>query len=201
MLGGSPQGSGVHEKTLRRGMKYDVVIIGGGLAGLTAGVELQKAGKRCVVVAGGRSLHETPQAEFVSLGGTFLRGDFAVRGEWNGNVLSCVYTRNLGKTRLEAPVFIIATGKYFSKGLVSSIDGIREPLFDCEVEYEKDRAKWTDPDFFAPQPFETFGVKTDPLGRVTVGGRRAENLYAAGELLAGKHDIESSTIELCRRLI
>ena len=182
-------------------MKFDVVIIGGGLSGLTAGVELQKAGRNCAVVAGGRSLHETPQAEFVRLGGTLLRGDFAVKGDWNGNKLRAVFTRNLGSTRLEAPLFIIATGKFFSKGLISTYDRVVEPLFDCEVEYEKDRALWTVPDFFAPQPFETFGVRTDPSGRVIIDGRTADNLYAAGELLAGRQDIVQSTLELCRRLI
>ena len=39
-------------------MKYDVVIIGGGLSGLTAGIALSKRGKRvCVVSAGQNSLH------------------------------------------------------------------------------------------------------------------------------------------------
>lgn len=168
---------------------------------MTAGRFLQESGRRCVVVAGGRSLHATPQAEFVAAGGTVLRGDFAVRGEWDGNVLRCIYTRNLGSTRLEAPVFIIATGKFFSRGLVSTMDGIVEPVLGCDVEYDHDRTRWTDPDFFAPQPFETFGVKTDERGRAIVGGRISDNLYAAGELLAGRHDIEQTTLELCRRLI
>ncbi|GAB6982446.1 glycerol-3-phosphate dehydrogenase subunit GlpB [Prevotella dentasini] len=39
-------------------MKYDIIIIGGGLSGLTAGIALANAGKRvCIVSAGQSSLH------------------------------------------------------------------------------------------------------------------------------------------------
>lgn len=182
-------------------MKYDVVIIGGGLAGMTAGVELLKAGRKCLAVAGGESLHDAPRSEFHALGGRLLKGDFAVTGEWEGDRLKCVFTRNLGKTRLEADVFILATGKFFSRGLVSTMDSITEPVFGCDVEYDHDRTCWVDEDFYKPQPFESFGVITDEDGRVMIGGRPAENLYAAGEIVAGEHDIIESALELCRRII
>ena len=39
-------------------MRYDTIIIGGGLSGLTAGITLAKAGQKvCIVSAGQSSLH------------------------------------------------------------------------------------------------------------------------------------------------
>ena len=168
---------------------------------MTAGVRLQRAGKKCLIVSGGLSLHNVSPAEFLSLGGTFMPGDTAVEGEWDGNVLKSIRTRNLGKTPLEAANFILCTGKFFSKGLVSSMDGVYEPLFGCDVDYLKDRVAWVNRDFFEPQPFESFGVVTTPDGCVMRGGIPAANLYAAGEILSGKVDIVKSSLEVCRKLI
>ena len=183
-------------------MRYDVVIIGGGLAGLTAGVELLRAQKKVVAVSEGLSLNEAPGREFLSLGGTFLHGDSVLPGgEWDANRLLRVYTRNLESIPLEAESFILSTGKFFSRGLVSTMDGVREPLFGCDVAFEKDRDRWCGRDFFAPQPFMEFGVLTDGEGRVLRNGVPAENVYAAGEILAGKVDIVKSALEVCRKLI
>jgi len=181
-------------------MTFDVIIIGGGLAGMTAAVRLQKAGKKCLVVSGGLSLHNVSPTEFLSLGGTYMPGDSVVGGTWEGDALKSVRTRNLGETPLEAGNFILCTGKFFSKGLVSSMDGVYEPLFGCDVDYIKDRVAWVSRDFFYPQPFEKFGVVTDGC-RVVRGGVVARNLYAAGEILAGKVDIVKSALEVCRKLI
>lgn len=181
-------------------MRFDVVIIGGGLAGMTAGVELLKAGKSCVAVSEGLSLNEPPTSEFMRLGGTLLLGDSVVRGSFEGSTLLYVQTAKLGATKLEAQNFILATGKFFSKGLISDRDSIREPVFGCDVCYDRDRNNWTAPDFFAPQPFEEFGVETDANGRVSVGGMTIDNLYAAGEILKGRVDIVESALEVCRRI-
>lgn len=182
-------------------MKFDVVIIGGGLAGMTAGAALQKAGKRCAAVTEGLSLNKTPGMVYMKLGGTLFSGDSVVGGEWEDGVLKCVFTRNLEGTRLEADHFILSTGKFLSRGLVSTMDSVIEPIFGCDVQFDKNRDAWVDPDFFADQPFEHFGVLTDEAGRVLIGGKPAPNLYAAGEILAGSPDIEKSALDVCRNII
>lgn len=183
-------------------MRFDVVIIGGGLAGVSAALELQKAGKRCIVVSEGLSLHKTPKAEYLAAGGLFLAGDSVLGGSWDGSRLLGVRTRNLEKDLLYADHFILSTGRFFSRGLVATMDSILEPVFGADVDYIKGRENWCSQDFYTAQAFESFGVKTDDSGRVSVGGKTADNLYAAGEVLAGsKTDIVKSAIEVCRNII
>lgn len=182
-------------------MRYDVVIIGGGLAGITAGLQLQKSGKRTVVISAGLSLHETPRSEYVSAGGTILAGDTVTGGSIENGRLEYVKTHNLGNTLMYADNFILCTGKFFSKGLVSTMDRVFEPVFGCDVQYEHDRTQWVRPEFSDEQPFMSFGVITDADGRVSVGGSVVGNLYAAGEILAGKVEIVESALKVCRNLI
>lgn len=182
-------------------MKYDVIIIGGGLAGITAGKYLQENGRRTLVVSAGLSLHKTDRAAYVAAGGTILPGDSVMGGEFADDKLVCVRTANLGCTVLSADSFILCTGKFFSKGLASTMDTVYETVFGCDVDYEKDSTKWVVKDFDADQPFMSFGVVTDELSRVSIGGRTISNLYAAGEILPGKVNIEESALEVCRRLI
>lgn len=173
-------------------MRFDVIIIGGGPAGAGAGLALQKAGRNCLIVAEGLSLEASPRKEFTAAGGYLLQGDSVTGGTIEGGRVTKVVTRNLTGTVLEADDFILATGKFFSKGLVSTMDGIFEPVFGCDVLYEKDRDRWVVPDFHAAQPFESFGVVTDACGRVSIGGQTICNLYAAGEILSGCPDIAGS---------
>lgn len=182
-------------------MKFDIVIIGGGLAGTTAGVELLKRGRKCCIVSEGLSLHHTPMDEYLALGGTLLPGDSVTAGIWEEHRLKAVLTRNLGNTPLEADTFLLCTGKFFSKGLRATMDSIVEPIFGADVEFDPCRDRWYDSDFHAPQPFERFGVKTDAEGRVLIAGTPCENLIAAGEILAGEIDIIKSAKDVCRILI
>lgn len=186
-------------------MKFDVIIIGGGLAGLTAGVELQKKGLRCAAVAEGLTLNECPREEFIKLGGTLFPGDSVIGGHigdsGDGKSLEWVETRNLVGTRLEADAFILSTGKFFSRGLVSNMEGITEPVFGCDVKYSGGPSDWTVQEFFDDQPFEKFGVITDAESRAKIGGKVVLNLYAAGEILAGSPDIAASAGKVVKQII
>ncbi|MBQ9475383.1 MAG: FAD-binding protein [Bacteroidales bacterium] len=182
-------------------MKFDVVIIGGGAAGAAAGMLLQQAGKRCAIVAGGLSLNSAPLKEFRDAGGTLLSGDRAVGAELSDGRIKSIKTEKLGSTPLEAENFILASGRFFSRGLVATMDAVIEPVFGCDVQYDADRTKWVNEDFFGAQPFENFGLITDEKGCVSISGKVVPNLFAAGEILAGKVDIEESVSRVCRNIV
>ena len=165
-------------------MKFDVIVIGGGLAGMTAATGLQAAGLNCAVIAEGLSLSNVSRKEFRAAGGTILAGDRVVSGKLDGSRLLSVRTEKLGDVELEADNFVLATGKYFSRGLVADMDKVYEPIFGLDVEYDADRSKWFDASFAAPQPFLEFGLKTEG-GCALKDGKPVSNLFPAGEVLAG----------------
>lgn len=192
-------------------MKFDVVIIGGGWAGRTAAGRLAETGLRVCMVSEGLSLavvHDKAPysclADLQNKGVTVLRGDRAVEGIIAGDRVSAVLTRNLGKEMpLEADTFILAPGKFFSRGLLSDMTHIWEPVFGADVDYDADRSRWYDPDFSAHQPFLDFGVRTDDAGHIMVSGKPIMNLFATGEILSaeGKEfDIDSFTEEYEHRI-
>lgn len=182
-------------------MKFDVVIIGGGRAGIAAGTALEKAGLRTAIVAAGLNFEKTSREEYISLGGVVFKGDKALGGVWEGRTLKSLKTKNLGRTVLAADYFVLATGKFFSRGLVATMDTVYEPVFGADVDFDPDRGNWIDRDFFAPQPFEKFGVKTDCKGRLMIGGEISENLYAAGEILAGRPDVETTALKVAEEIL
>ena len=169
-------------------MRFDVVIIGGGWAGCTAAEQLVEAGRKVCIVSEGLSLaavkYDSPYARLAALqkqGVFVLRGDRAVCGKIEDGKVVAVRTRNQDEP-LVADEYILATGKFFSRGLLSDKDHVWEPVFGVDVDYDPDRTKWYDPDFDAPQPFMKFGVKTDAEGHVLVEGRAIVNLTAVGDI-------------------
>ena len=166
-------------------MKFDVIIIGAGSAGMRVASALQKAGRKTAVIGLGRSINEVEVSPYERLGGTLLIGDSVREGLFEGNRLTAVRTANLGAYPLKADRFLIATGKFLGGGIVADMDRVYEPLFGLDVAYDEDRGGWFDASFGAPQRFLRFGVRTDAQSRPSIGGRTVENLYACGELLEG----------------
>ena len=179
-------------------MKFDVIIIGGGLAGMTAATELQGSGLKCAVIAEGLSLHGTSRKEFRALGGTLFAGDRVVSGRIEDGRLLSVRTEKLGDVDLEAGSFVLATGKYFSKGIAADMDKVYEPLFGLDVEYDTDRSGWFDASFSAHQRFLDFGLKSEG-GRALKDGKAIINLFPAGEVLAGISSAQEDATERIRQ--
>lgn len=127
---------------------------------------------------------------FESLGGTYLIGDSVRHGQFEGNRLSSIETALLGSgTPLEAEEYLLATGSFFSQGLKAKPDEIIEPVFGLDVDQTADRMERYQKDFFAPQPYMRFGVKTDSDFRVSAGGKTIDNLRAIGSILSGADSI------------
>ena len=181
-------------------MRYDAVVIGGGRSGCAEALRRVAEGQKVCLVSSGLTLHSLESSmkgkpysslhELTGAGIAVLRGDTVTGVCWeasaSGRRVRAVHTAN-GIT-LEASEFVLATGRFFSMGLRADMQGISEPVFGADVDFQADRSEWFDPDFFAPQPFESFGVKTDKKGRILKGGKAVENVFAIGKILGGKHN-------------
>ena len=179
-------------------MKFDAVIIGGGPAGATAATALQQAGLQCALVSGGLSLSEVSLGAFRAAGGTLLAGTRVCSGTFDSGLLIEVFTDKLGGEPLQAAHFILATGKYFSRGIAADMDRIYEPVFGLDVDFDSDRGTWFSPAFGARQRFLEFGVARSGVCALK-DGRRIANLYPVGEVLAGISNAQGDAIPAIRQ--
>ena len=122
---------------------------------------------------------------FQKLGGTYMLGDSVTGGEFENGILKSITTQNHGDMKFEADNFILASGSFFSKGLVSDFDGVYEPVFGIDVDSIKERPQWYRRNMFEDQPYMEFGVATDKDFKTMKNGEKIDNLYAAGAVLSG----------------
>ncbi|MBO4341349.1 MAG: anaerobic glycerol-3-phosphate dehydrogenase subunit B [Bacteroidales bacterium] len=120
---------------------------------------------------------------YETLGGTFLMGDQVISAHIHDGVVHSVATHNLGSHYLEADNFILATGSFFSKGLISTPERVYEPIIGLDVKSSEDRNTWYDPDFAKDQPYMDFGVVTDQDLHPLKDGQPVKNMYAIGSVL------------------
>lgn len=130
---------------------------------------------------------------FQELGGTYFLGDIVQKGTFEGNRLASVETKNHGDITLQAENFVLATGSFYSKGLVARPDGIHEPIFGLDVDANNDRRVWFDEDVFNKQPFMHYGVKTDESFHAIKNGTPIENLYVTGSVLGGANPLKEGS--------
>lgn len=178
-------------------MKYDICIIGCGMSGTMVGVEMLRKGKSVCILSAGKTLNPTSRSEFGKRGGDILDNCRAVSSVIEEGKVIEVMTDN--HIRIEASEFILATGRFVSRGLVSDMNGIYEPVFGLDVKYDADPSEWSAGDFFAPQPFESYGVRTEGACALK-GGTPVENLYVCGEILCGNVEVKKSVEQVCRKI-
>ena len=125
-----------------------------------------------------------------SLGGFFFRSDTVKNGKIEGGKVASVETVNLEDETLYADNYVLCSGSFQSRGLMSNYDSIYEPVFGLDVEAAKNRADWHKDYVFDAQPYMSFGVKTDEKLHPFLNGKPVQNLYAAGSVLCGHNAIK-----------
>lgn len=130
---------------------------------------------------------------FQKLGGVYMLGDTVTEGKVEDGQLKYVRTSNHGETEFHADNFIIASGSFFSKGLLADLDGVREPVLDLDVEAFGNRSQWYEKNMFDAQPYMRFGVATDEEFHAMKDSQPIRNLYATGSLLGGCNSVKEGS--------
>ena len=126
------------------------------------------------------------KSEFEKAGGRFFLGDTVTEAEMdeNGNI-SNISTVNFGNIRMYADNFVLASGSFFSKGMIATPEKAYEPVFGLDLTYSEGRENWFNRNFWEKQNYISFGVKVDADLHPSVDGKNIGNLYAIGSLLGG----------------
>ena len=132
----------------------------------------------------------TLKAEFEKAGGRFFIGDIVTDADFDeeGKVKS-VGTTNFGDIRIYADDFVLASGSFFSKGLVATPEKVTEPIFGVDLIYAQGRENWFDMNFWNRQNYISFGARTDENLNAAIEGRTVGNLYTIGSLIGGSNTL------------
>ena len=130
---------------------------------------------------------------FQRLGGVYMLGDSVKEGKFENGLLKAIVTENHGDAVFEADNFVLASGSFFSKGLVADMDGVKEPVFGLDLVDIPERPQWYKKDMFEAQPYMGFGVEVDESFRAMKDGIAIENLYAVGSVLGGSHPMKEGS--------
>ncbi|MBS0056215.1 glycerol-3-phosphate dehydrogenase subunit GlpB [Yersinia sp. Marseille-Q3913] len=133
----------------------------------------------------GIRLHQALRQRFQQLGGITMPGDAVLRAELVGNRITGLYSRNHGDIPLRAAQIVLASGSFFSNGLVATFEHVYEPILDLDILSLPNRADWSRSNMFAPQPYLQFGANTDNRLRALRGGVALDNLHVIGAVLGG----------------
>ena len=130
----------------------------------------------------------TLKAEFEKAGGCFFLGDTVIESaaDENGRIQS-VSTVNFNDIRMEADNFVLATGSFFSKGIIATPEKVYEPVFGIDLTYSEGRESWFNINFWEKQNYISFGAKVDQDLNASINGRKISNLYAIGSVIGGSN--------------
>ncbi len=127
---------------------------------------------------------------FQNQGGVYMLGDSVKEGKFENGKLVSIKTVNHEDTEFVADNFVLASGSFFSKGLVASQTGVAEPIFGLDIDADSDRGNWFERNMFEAQPYMKYGVASDDKFRAQKEGQTIENVYVAGSVLSGFNAIK-----------
>lgn len=184
------------------GQNTDLIILPAvfGLFNSTIAAELKKKVNKPLMllpvippsVPGIRSQIQLRQ-RFQELGGTYLLGDNVEEGTIKDGLLLDIKTNNHGDIKFEADQFVLASGSFYSKGIVAGPNRLYEPIFGLDIDGHNDREQWFDDDIFNEQPYMRFGVKADQDFKALMDGKTVNNLYVAGSVLGGANPLKEGS--------
>ena len=126
---------------------------------------------------------------FVKLGGVYMLGDTVQMAKIQDCRVTKIYSYNHGDIPFTGENVILASGSYFSQGLIAGQDRVYEPIFDLDVSFLLNRQEWYNENMFEPQKYQQFGVKTDNNFNALYKDVPIQNLYASGAVLEGFNPI------------
>ncbi|MFH0975321.1 MAG: glycerol-3-phosphate dehydrogenase subunit GlpB [Spirochaetota bacterium] len=144
----------------------------------------------------GMRLDNALKSAFASLGGVLVAGDKVNGAVINNNAVEHLHTENYGDDALKARFYVLASGSFFSGGLASDVDSIREPVFNLKVSYSHKRADWSAAKLFdrKSHAFLEYGVETNKsLNPLDSTGKAVKNLLCAGAILAHYNPVKEAS--------
>lgn len=143
----------------------------------------------------GMRQHFQLRHHFEKLGGLMMNGDSAIKAHFDNHVVRSIQTRLHKNEEITADHFVLASGSFFSKGLVSNFDKIVEPVFNADIigvgDFNSDnRFTWTNRRFANAQPYQSAGVVINNKCQIQKEGKYITNLYAIGNIIGGFNALE-----------
>ncbi|MBE2896830.1 glycerol-3-phosphate dehydrogenase subunit GlpB [Pasteurellaceae bacterium HPA106] len=133
--------------------------------------------------------NRTLQAHFERLGGILMKGDKVLRAEFEQSAVSGLKTQLSDGLLIKSTRYVLASGSFFSNGLIAHFDQIIEPVFGLDLEKSDQRTDWTHHRFSAPQPYQQYGVKINAHCQAFKQSAVCNNIYAIGAVVAGSDAI------------